>query len=252
MRSWGAAIGMMGPKFTALYRKEGLMRAILRGKPLRPTHEKAGFGDELATCVGTDEFGNRYYEDWNGKNKNQRRFVEFAENAKWFPTQGKKIAPSWQGWMSYMYDDPPRVSPFKLFCCSKLIQFVFICRKTTTWTRSIDLGVQWSSRLIILMPTRTLDTFLIQAANSSLSSSELASTRLGNHLLETRPAMARRSLVIARLTMARRSRNRSDKPVEDQTIMQVTCYLKSSNTICIPNGVLGFWGFGVLGCLGRE
>ena len=110
MRSWGVAIGMMGPKFTQLYRKEGLMRAILRGKPLRPTHEKAGFGDELAVCVGTDEWGNRYYEDWNHKNKNQRRFVEFAENAKWFPTQGKRIAPGWQGWMHYMYDDPPKVS----------------------------------------------------------------------------------------------------------------------------------------------
>ena len=110
MRAWGLAIGMMGPKFTGLYRKEGFMRAILRGKPLRPTHEKAGFGDELADHVGTDEFGNRYYEDWNGKNKNQRRFVEFSDNAHWFPTQAKKISPGWHGWMHYMYDDPPKVS----------------------------------------------------------------------------------------------------------------------------------------------
>ena len=113
MRSWGVAIGMMGPKFWQLYRKEGLMKTILRAKPLRPTHEKAGFGDELAYCVGTDEFGNRYYEDWNGKNKNQRRFVEFADNAHWMPTQAKKIAPAWQGWMHYMYDDPPKVSPLR-------------------------------------------------------------------------------------------------------------------------------------------
>ena len=116
MRSWGVAIGMMGPKFWGIYRKEGLMRAILRAKPYRLTHEKAGFGDELASHVGTDEFGNRYYEDWNGKNKNQRRFVEFADNGKWFPSQGKKIAPGWQGWMHYMYDDPPKkdhyVDPF--------------------------------------------------------------------------------------------------------------------------------------------
>ena len=112
MRSWGVAIGMMGPKFWGLYRKEGLMRALLRAKPLRPTHEKAGFGDELAAHVGTDEFGNRYYEDWNGKNKNQRRFVEFSDNAHWFPTQGKKIAPGWQGWMHYMYDDPPKKDNF--------------------------------------------------------------------------------------------------------------------------------------------
>ena len=109
MRSWGLAVGMMGPKFMQLYRKEGLMRAILRGKPYRLTHEKAGFGDELAPLVGTDEYGNRYYEDFNGKNKNQRRFVEYADTGKWFPSP-KKIAPAWHGWMHYMYDDVPKVS----------------------------------------------------------------------------------------------------------------------------------------------
>ena len=109
MRSWGLAIGMMGPKFTKLYRKEGLMKAILRGKPARPTHEKAGFGDELAPLVGIDDNGNRYYEDFNHKNKNQRRFVEYADTGHWFPTP-KTISPAWHGWMHYMYDDPPKVS----------------------------------------------------------------------------------------------------------------------------------------------
>ena len=109
MRSWGVAVGMMGPKFWQLYRKEGLMRAIIRGRPYRPTHEKAGFGDELAPLVGTDEYGNRYYEDFNHKNKNQRRFVEYADSGHWFPTP-KKISPAWHGWMHYMYDEPPRVS----------------------------------------------------------------------------------------------------------------------------------------------
>ena len=51
-----------------------------------------------------------YFETKNGKNKNQRRFVEFADTSKWFPAQGKKIAPAWQGWMHYQYDDPPKVS----------------------------------------------------------------------------------------------------------------------------------------------
>ena len=85
------------------------MRAIIRGRPYRPTHEKAGFGDELAPLVGTDEYGNRYYEDLNHKNKNQRRFVEYADSGHWFPTP-KKISPAWHGWMHYMYDEPPRVS----------------------------------------------------------------------------------------------------------------------------------------------
>ena len=112
MRAWGLAVGMMGPKFVKLYRKEGLMRAVLRGKPYRPTHEKAGFGDELAPLVGIDENGNRYYEDFNHKNKNQRRFVEFADNGKWFPTMGKTISPAWHGWMHYTYDDPPKKDNF--------------------------------------------------------------------------------------------------------------------------------------------
>ena len=112
------AIGMMGPKFWKLYRKEGLMRAILRGKPYRPTHEKAGFGDELAPLVGVDEYGNRYYEDFNHKNKNQRRFVEFADTGRWFPTP-KKISPAWHGWMHHQYDDPPKVRTANINFCAE-------------------------------------------------------------------------------------------------------------------------------------
>ena len=103
---------MMGPKFWKLYRKEGLMRALLRGKIYKPTHEKAGFTDEVAPLVGTDEFGNRYYEDFTHKNKNQRRWVEFADTGKLFPTMTKTIAPGWHGWLHYMYDDPPREDNF--------------------------------------------------------------------------------------------------------------------------------------------
>ena len=112
MRSWGVSIGMMGPKFWKLYRKEGLMRAVLRGKIYKPTHEKAGFSDEVAPLVGVDEFGNRYYEDFTHLGKNQRRWVEYADTGKLFPTQVKKVAPGWQGWLHYMYDDPPREDNF--------------------------------------------------------------------------------------------------------------------------------------------
>ena len=40
------------------------MRAVLRGKIYKPTHEKGGFSDEIAPLIGTDVFGNRYYEDF--------------------------------------------------------------------------------------------------------------------------------------------------------------------------------------------
>jgi len=95
MRSWNFAVGMMNPKFWQLYRKEGLMRAVLRGKIYKPTHEKAGFTNEAVPCVGTDEHGNRYYEDFTHKNKNQRRWVEYADKGKTFPTMVKKVAPGW-------------------------------------------------------------------------------------------------------------------------------------------------------------
>merc|ERR1712032_1746 len=116
MRSWNFAIGMMGPKFWKLYRKEGLMGAVLRGKVYKPTHEKGGFSDEVVPLVGTDALGNRYYEDFTHLGKNQRRWVEYADTGKLFPTQVKKIEPAWHGWLHYMYDDPPNkenfVSPY--------------------------------------------------------------------------------------------------------------------------------------------
>lgn len=95
MRSWGMSIGGLGPKFWKLYRKEGLMRAVLRGKIYKPTHEKGGFSDEVAPLIGTDVFGNRYYEDFTHLGKNQRRWVEYADTGKLFPTQVKKVAPGW-------------------------------------------------------------------------------------------------------------------------------------------------------------
>ena len=112
MRSWGMSIGMMGPKFWKLYRKEGLMRTVLRGKIYKPTHEKAGFTDEVVNMVGSDEFGNRYYEDFTHLGKNQRRWVEYADSGRLFPTMVTKVAPGWHGWLHYMYDDPPREDNF--------------------------------------------------------------------------------------------------------------------------------------------
>ncbi len=103
----------MGPKFWKIYRKDGLMRTLLRGKTYKQTHDKGGYGEEVARLVGSDEFGNRYYEDFAKElhNKNQRRWVEYADYASWQPT-GKKVGPGWQGWLHYMYDDPPKKDNF--------------------------------------------------------------------------------------------------------------------------------------------
>ena len=35
MRSWGHFVGLLGPNFNKIMRKEGLVRALLRGKVYR-------------------------------------------------------------------------------------------------------------------------------------------------------------------------------------------------------------------------
>ena len=88
------------------------MRTILRGKMYKMTHEKAGFNDEVVPLVGTDCYGNRYYEDFGHHGKNQRRWIEYADTGKLLPTMMKKIEPAWHGWLHYQYDDPPREENF--------------------------------------------------------------------------------------------------------------------------------------------
>lgn len=73
--------------------------------------------------MGSDEFGNRYYEDFNNEysTKNSRRWVEFADYGKMFQ-HPKKIAPAWHGWLHYTYDEPPNVTYFaKLLLCDLIL-----------------------------------------------------------------------------------------------------------------------------------
>ena len=110
MRSWGHFVGMLGPKFWHIYRREGLVRTLLRAKPYKYSHEKAGW-KEVVRQVGSDEFGNKYYEDFDHHNFNNRRWVEFSDYGHWHIT-GKRIAPGWHGWLHYQYDDPPKKENF--------------------------------------------------------------------------------------------------------------------------------------------
>ena len=63
MRAWSRFSGLLSDKFWNIMRKEGVMRAVLRGRPQRHhPHDVAGY-EELVECAGVDEYGNRYYED---------------------------------------------------------------------------------------------------------------------------------------------------------------------------------------------
>ncbi|XP_065841693.1 NADH dehydrogenase [ubiquinone] 1 alpha subcomplex subunit 12-like [Oscarella lobularis] len=60
--------------------------------------------------VGTDDYGNKYYE-----NKNyiwsRHRWIDFA---KWKDFDASQVPPEWHGWLHSMTDDPPtKVPPVK-------------------------------------------------------------------------------------------------------------------------------------------
>jgi NADH:ubiquinone oxidoreductase subunit len=64
-----------------------------------------------ATLVGSDEFGNRYYECRNNKesyDSRKRRYVIYKGYA-----EPSKIPPDWHGWLHYTFDEPPTKAPLK-------------------------------------------------------------------------------------------------------------------------------------------
>lgn len=58
--------------------------------------------------VGTDEFGNRYYEsrDTRSYDGRKRRWVMYAGYA-----DASKVPPDWHGWLHYMFEQPPTSQP---------------------------------------------------------------------------------------------------------------------------------------------
>ena len=63
----------------------------------------------MGVLVGTDEFGNRYYEAKNNKNSydgRKRRWVIFNGYA-----EASKVSPDWHGWLHHTFVDPPNKAP---------------------------------------------------------------------------------------------------------------------------------------------
>ena len=78
-----------------------------------------GPGNEATKMIGTDEYGNQYYEDFHTYCKNinfkikdytKRRWVEFSEAHRFTSLQATKIPPPWHGWLCNIYDEPPSVN----------------------------------------------------------------------------------------------------------------------------------------------
>jgi NADH:ubiquinone oxidoreductase subunit len=52
-------------------------------------------------AVGTDQYGNRYYQTKDGK----RRWVLYAGTV-----DASRVPPDWHGWMHHTFKDPPTVA----------------------------------------------------------------------------------------------------------------------------------------------
>ena len=55
--------------------------------------------------VGTDQFGNRYYQNKTGA----RRWVLYNGTV-----EASRVPPDWHGWLHHTYAEPPTKAPFKL------------------------------------------------------------------------------------------------------------------------------------------
>ena len=66
-----------------------------------------------ARLVGTDDYGNRYYEARDDRDSydrgRKRRYVIYKGYA-----DASKVPPDWHGWMHFTFDEPPTVEPFRL------------------------------------------------------------------------------------------------------------------------------------------
>lgn len=55
-------------------------------------------------AVGTDKFGNRYYQTKGGK----RRWVIYNGTV-----EASRVPPDWHGWLHHTFKNPPTVTPLK-------------------------------------------------------------------------------------------------------------------------------------------
>lgn len=63
-----------------------------------------------ARLIGTDEQGNRYFEEAGrtGPDGRARRFVIYHGVA-----EASRVTPDWHGWLHHTFDEPPTTAPLK-------------------------------------------------------------------------------------------------------------------------------------------
>lgn len=60
---------------------------------------------ETNTTVGTDEFGNRYFENYNAAQEQpgRQRWVDYAQH----DYNASQVPPGWRAWLSHIRELPP-------------------------------------------------------------------------------------------------------------------------------------------------
>ncbi|OQE16995.1 hypothetical protein PENSTE_c022G03889 [Penicillium steckii] len=67
-------------------------------------HQMKYIGDTKAgTLIGTDRYGNKYFENMTEELPLRTRWVDYKEH-EYMPCQ---IEPGWHAWISYLVDSPP-------------------------------------------------------------------------------------------------------------------------------------------------
>lgn len=95
--------------WSGLDKVQNLARIIEHNGGLLNSAKKLYLHDDLkiGTLVGTDEFGNKYYENpYYFVPRN--RWVEFNEK-RWLDYNASQIPPEWHRWMTHMTEYPPTV-----------------------------------------------------------------------------------------------------------------------------------------------
>ncbi|KAJ3548819.1 hypothetical protein NMY22_g1122 [Coprinellus aureogranulatus] len=61
------------------------------------------------TLVGTDQFGNRYFENRNGEEEvpGRHRWVDYAQHEY----HASQVPPEWHSWIHHIRKDPPTADP---------------------------------------------------------------------------------------------------------------------------------------------
>ncbi|KAI5849461.1 NADH ubiquinone oxidoreductase subunit NDUFA12-domain-containing protein [Morchella snyderi] len=59
---------------------------------------------KYGVLVGTDKYGNKYYENNDEELPLRTKWVDYKE---WKEYDASMVEPGWHGWLAYMFDKPP-------------------------------------------------------------------------------------------------------------------------------------------------